>query len=394
MDSYDDPDLVILSEKDITDYNDAGYLAQSPRVLASIQTWLAPTKYLAENSEYRKHVNSYLEGTGNWFQASKAYQDWHDSPGIGALWIKAVAGAGKSVLAASTAARLAQEEQVPVLFFFFRQIVALNHEPKYLMRDWLSQLLSFSPWLQNQLYSRYVDDRKDPMDINTISLDELWRLICDTLSFMPKAYCIVDALDEMDHDSQGFLQKLIELGQQKPASIKLLLTSRPVPHVENELRSHVSQVRLDPEDVEGDVDFYVDYRLKPIGGPPTFYETLKPIICRRSQGLFLYARLVTDELIEAVKGIDIAPADIPRIVESVPESLEDVYNKMLVDHSRRSGVPKEHQLTILQWVTHTMRPLRLIEVCPEKKSAKSEASANRILDELGCCGFASGWGRR
>jgi ankyrin repeat protein len=357
MASPDDSDFVVLAETDLTDYNDAGYLPQPPEVLASIQTWLSPTKYLSENSEYRKHVNSYLEGTGHWFLQSNEYQEWHGKPSIGALWIKAVAGAGKSVLAASIAAKLADEEHVPVLFFFFRQIVALNHEPKYLIRDWLSQLLPFSPWLQRHL-QKYLEKKTE---IDTVSLDELWRHLCDALSFMPKAYCVVDALDEMDNDNDDFLKKLIALGQQKPASIKVLLTSRPVPHIENVLRSHILQIRVDPEDVKIDVDMYVEHRLKPVGGPPTFYETLKPIICRRAQGLFLYARLVTDELIEAVKGVSITPADIPRIVESVPETLEDVYDKMLVDHSKRSGISQEHQLTILQWVTHSTRPLRLIE---------------------------------
>jgi ankyrin repeat protein len=365
MSSNDDFDFEILVNKDLTDYNDAGYLPQDPAVQAVIQTWLSPTKYDSENSEYRKHVNSYLEGTCQWFEKSRAYQEWHENPTVGALWVKAVAGAGKSVLAASTAARLAREEQVPVLFFFFRQIVALNHEPKYLVRDWLSQLLPSSPWLQNTLKKYVIDDKKD---INTISIDELWRLACDALSFMPKAYCIADALDEMDHGNEAFLQKLIDLGKQKPASIKLLLTSRPVPRVENILRSHVSQIRLDPDDAESDIDMYVEFRLKPIGGPPTFYETLKPIICARAQGLFLYARLVSDELVAAVKGRTITPADIPKIVESVPESLEDVYNKMLLDHSKRSGVSQEHQLTILQWVTHTTRPLRLIEAAAVMKA--------------------------
>lgn len=358
MGSSDESDFVVLAGKDLTDYNDAGYLPQGQETLAEIRAWLSPTKYLSENSEYRRHVNSYLKGTCHWFQNSDAYQEWHDNHGVGALWVKAIAGAGKSVLAATTAARLAEEEQVPVLFFFFRQIVALNHEPKYLVRDWLHQLLAFSPWLQKNLYEKYVKDQKD---INTVSLDELWQLICEALSFMPKAYCIADALDEMDNGNEAFLLKLLELGQQKPNSIKVLLTSRPVTRIENVLRSHISQIRLDPADVEDDVDMYVEYRLKPIGGPPTFYETLKPIICTRAQGLFLYARLVMDELVEAVKGIDIAPADIPRIVESVPETLEDVYNKMLLDHSKRSGVSRGHQLTILQWVTHTTRPLRLIE---------------------------------
>ncbi|KAF2703201.1 hypothetical protein K504DRAFT_508118 [Pleomassaria siparia CBS 279.74] len=37
--------------------------------------------------------------------------------------------------------------------------------------------------------------------------------------------------------------------------------------------------------------------------------------------LFLYARLVTDELVEAVQGRVIMPADIHPIVEGIPQSL-------------------------------------------------------------------------
>ncbi|KAF2815456.1 uncharacterized protein BDZ99DRAFT_516176 [Mytilinidion resinicola] len=236
MSSSDESDFVILANNDLTDYNDAGYLPQKPETLAAIEAWLAPTKYLSENSEYRKHLNSHLDGTGHWFQSSNPYQKWHDSSTVGALWVKAVAGAGKSVLAASTAAKLARDEKVPVLFFFFRQIVALNHEPKYLVRDWLAQLLPHSPWLQSKLKT-YV---KDSAEIETISLDEMWRHICDALSCMPRAYCIADALDEMDHNNETFLDKLICLGQQKPGNIKVLLTSRPVPRIEILLRSHVS----------------------------------------------------------------------------------------------------------------------------------------------------------
>ena len=35
--------------------------------------------------------------------------------------------------------------------------------------------------------------------------------ICNALSYVSKAYCIVDALDEMDDNNEAFLQKLIEL---------------------------------------------------------------------------------------------------------------------------------------------------------------------------------------
>ena len=46
----------------------------------------------------------------------------------------------------------------------------------------------------------------------------------------------------------------------------------------------------------------------------------------------------------------------------LPITLEDMYNGMLIDHSLRLRVPQQLQLTILQWVTHSSRPLRLLEL--------------------------------
>jgi predicted ATP-dependent serine protease len=52
------------------------------------------------------------------------------SPEHGAFWIKAIPGAGKSVLAAQLASRLAQSQNGPVLYFFFRQIMLQIFEIK------------------------------------------------------------------------------------------------------------------------------------------------------------------------------------------------------------------------------------------------------------------------
>src|SRR5271154_5454574 len=49
-------------------------------------------------------------------------------------------------------------------------------------------------------------------------------------------------------------------------------------------------------------------------------------------------------------------------MKKLPVSLEDMYNEMLLDHAARSRVPQELQLTILQWVTHSVRPLSLLEL--------------------------------
>jgi hypothetical protein len=58
-------------------------------------------------------------------------------------------------MAASIIQQLRQEK-VPVLYFFFRQIIDANHQPVAALRDWLCQILSFSPPLQVRLRDEYL----------------------------------------------------------------------------------------------------------------------------------------------------------------------------------------------------------------------------------------------
>lgn len=57
-------------------------------------------------------------------------------------------------------------------------------------------------------------------------------------SLPDKAFCIADALDEMDSGQDALLEAVGSLGQWKPAKIKVLITSRPVPEVETPLPKH------------------------------------------------------------------------------------------------------------------------------------------------------------
>jgi len=132
--SHEDQDFVVLDTQDLADFNTAGLLPQSSETIDQILEWLQPTDYAAESSEYNKHLASYVPGTGIWIQESSQFKEWlNSSPG--ALWIKATAGAGKSVVAARIASLLAAKGSVPVLSFFFRQIIATNRTPQAVIRD-------------------------------------------------------------------------------------------------------------------------------------------------------------------------------------------------------------------------------------------------------------------
>lgn len=64
--------------------------------------------------------------------------------------------------------------------------------------------------------------------------------------YLPKVYCVVDAIDEMDSGNDAFLQALAELGRWRPSRVKVVMTSRPVTSLEQPLRREpILQIRLE-----------------------------------------------------------------------------------------------------------------------------------------------------
>lgn len=350
--SWDD-DVVIVNQTDLDDFNELGILPVSPETEAEIRSWLKPTKYNAENGEFRKHQRSHLAGTGDWIRQTASYTECHDSDDQGMLWIKGIPGSGKSVVAASLIERLSQEEQVPTLFFFFRQIIDANHAPAALLRDWLDQVLSYSPPLQNRLKKEYIDKNRG---IDDVSENDMWGELKLALGALPKVFCVVDALDEMDKGNDEFLKALAILGRWRPSNVKVIVTSRPVPAVERPLQQiPMLHIRLDESHVDVDIATYVDYCLKNSSIPENHHGAIMKVVPGRANGLFLYAKLAMDAFRE--KG-----ADVAQVLERLPLDLNVMYTNLLREHGKNSGVPSQLQLLILCWVTHASRPLRLLEM--------------------------------
>ena len=137
-------DAVLVGSEDFRDYNEDNILPLQPEELDQVKKWLRPTPYDREGSEYTRHLTSYLDGTGKWLRKTNTYEQWRQSSEHGLLWIKGMPGSGKSVMAASIIHQLRKEE-VPVLYFFFWQIIDANHKLVSVLQDWLCQLLPFSP---------------------------------------------------------------------------------------------------------------------------------------------------------------------------------------------------------------------------------------------------------
>ncbi len=350
--------------------------------IGALQQWLQPTDYNSPGNEFMKHLHSHVPGTGSWARESPTFISWAQGPvnaeqikGEANLHVRGVAGSGKSVFAASTIRQLQESEPTaPVLFFFFRQIVEKNHGAKYLVRDFASQLLPHSQFLVSKL------DALSKQGVGGTELTTLWDAISQVLESKARVYCVVDALDEMDDDDFGFIDQLVQLSLRNSGRIKLLVTSRPIPTIETALReSKVLHLKMESSLMSSDVAKYVDVKLLSLNPSlkPETEERVKRTICERAQGLFLHARLMTDNLTEGLSDGWLSEETLPDSLDRLPDNLKDVYEEMLEEHGRRSGVSKDQQAQILSCVTHSSRPLRLIELGslshpPERRRVLSE----------------------
>ncbi|KAJ5833535.1 hypothetical protein N7474_001846 [Penicillium riverlandense] len=339
--------------------------------LETIRSWLCPTEYDSEGSEYQKHLNSHAPGTGDWLFQTDKYRNWHDS-GLGALWVQGIPGSGKSVAAANLIQTL-KKEDVPVLFFFARRIIKSNSNPRQLAQDCLSQLLDYSIPLQATLKKLHLQHSA----IESAPFHELWRSLLFALSTLPMVYLVFDALDELDTEQCNLLQCIYEIGKQKPESIKLIMTSRPIPSLQNALRGpHIVRIRLEGGDVESDIATYLSHRLaneQRSGLTLEDCSLVKEVLCQKAAGLFLYARLMLDEIIHK-------PLAVREHLEHLPGSLEDMYVNLLHEHSVRSGASRSFQFWLLSCITHASRPLRATELAALINSRRDRSGLNASQD--------------
>lgn len=394
MEEGDDFTLV---ERDMVPAASTAPEAEVEKRRKQLRNWLQPTDYLSPGNEYMKHLKSYVPGTGKWVEESPIFRSWRGddmtgdpgadtdsgyhriapTTGFGAscLHIRGVAGSGKSVFSASTIHQLQANGSI-VLFFFFRQIVERNHAAKYLVRDFAAQLLPHSEVLRRELSEiskvhsiDHADSVPHGYDVSHVAVDLVWAAIFKVITegaVDGKVFCVVDALDEMDDgDFPATMAKLLALGSANPQTVRTMFTGRPLPKIEEAVRhKSVLQLKLDPVLLSPDVARYVDARMASLQTRLSSErnELVKQAICERANGLFLHARLVADNLAQNLEEGLITEETLPDSLDRLPRSLREVYEEMLKQHAARSGVSVDYQAKILTCVTHSSRPLRLIEI--------------------------------
>lgn len=209
-----------------------------------------------------------------------------------------------------------------------------------------------------------------------VPFDELWQMLTEVLYALPRALCVADALDEMTVGYEDFISKLVHLAEVQPATVKVCVTSRPVPRIKRLLKTALTrQLNLSPTLLRPSIAKYIENRLLNLQIPQSLCARLEEELMARSDGLYPYIKLVMDELLKPPlpdQGL------LLNRIASLPAGLAYMYTRMLLEHSQRSKVPQRLQIAILRWVTHSARPLRILELA----SIIDSLTSNELLENI------------
>lgn len=210
---------------------------------------------------------------------------------------------------------------------------------------------------------------------------------------MARVYCIIDALDELESGNDDFYARIDDLARIKPSAVKVLVTTRQLVAAEQALSKDIySKIKLDRQNTEGDITMFLKDRLHSFEFLDLDEEVrarLQYTIHTLSNGLFLYARLAIDELLE--KGGELGKQWLSSSLSDLPKGVENLYASILSEQRLKTGTTIEQQLSILRWVTHATRPLRLIELAnilniPKGESAVQASQAKAKAEVRLACG--------
>ena len=300
------------------------------------------------------------------------------------LWVKGVAGTGKTMLLIGIIRRLSDQpaKLASTLSYFFcqsqsRTTKALNSATATL-RSLIWMLLLQQPNLIEHLLLRYENSGAslfgDPDAFRALS--GAFKSMLRDPQLLP-VYFVVDALDECDEgDGLAKLLSLISNSLELSNKVRWLVSSRPELDVlallkeRNTKSSHVAgtSIELNDQSQEGPVGAYINYKLEILEGRDGYSADvllkLSKEILQREEKIFLWVALVfklldeKDSILQPVHG-----SYALRRIRDVPSGLSELYDHIMTRINERELEDDPHHCKqVLAVTAFARRSLSLLEL--------------------------------
>ncbi|KAF3022400.1 hypothetical protein E8E14_003859 [Neopestalotiopsis sp. 37M] len=286
---------------------------------------------------------THTAGTGQWLLDHESYQNWRDhKPGL--IWLHGVG--------ISTIIRNIQNNFPHSAYWYFRFDNQISQDVSQMLRSIIRQLSS-SPLPEEiqSLFELHGQRGSEP------SLEELVTALNGTIDLLAQdVYIVLDALDECPHkDKKGQRDRLLHciniLGRTHP-HLHLLVTSRPEPDIERELRS-IATCDFDIEKlIRSDVERFVKITLEDpclASWAEDVRDQIVSKLLEHEERRFRWADL-------QIKRFAQCPnlEQLQRAMHSIPKDLEAAYQQAFdtIDDENTYHVAK-----IMMWLAAALEPL-------------------------------------
>ena len=326
---------------------------QHEELKVQCERWLKPSdvKHI-----HLHQVQAKLNGTCEWITSNDVFDNWvkpeSSTKRDRLLVISGSHGSGKSILASSIVARFEKGQQHP-LFFAFSSSDGNRQTSENLIRTLLGQSL-------------HQSDKNESVDnVHRLrlggqpSVSELWQAFERIIPLLAKpSYCVIDGVDECVDDSHTLFTKLIQVLEKCP-SLRILLLGRS--HV---IQSHsgICQfplIEITPAILNQDIEAFINNEIakSDILSLPEFRETVYKSLKGKSDGMFLWVRLMIDDLRKSS-----SKSELGQRLQDLPCGLEKAYQLLFLRLSQKLDKFEQRLAqSVLGFIITSCRPLTFVE---------------------------------
>jgi nucleoside phosphorylase len=332
--------------------------------------------------------------TCEWILEKQEFQNWLSSHGHrdNILWLYGNPGTGKSTMAITMVELLHDRPEFKngenvLAYFFCDSSVPERSTATSILRGLLYQIVKQRPDLMQHLFCKWKERTAKVFN----SFDGLWNIVLDMgqTGTEVELYCIIDALDECDRESQDELLKQITqtLGSDyRKASnlhIHFLITSRPYPEIRRFLYEFNSKDLSSYEEVQKDLEILIEKKVTQLSLRNRYSKnvasSVSNILKQKAEGTFLWVGIACDELahVRSRKAVE--------TLQTLPQGLNALYMNLITTALDRHENDNETIFQILSIVAIARRPFTLAELhiaCHLYQDEDEETRLNFIREDI------------
>jgi hypothetical protein len=235
--------------------------------------------------------------------------DWFADDGPSVYWLRGLAGTGKTAIARSVA-DLAEQQGLLGASFFFSRTDTARQRAGAVLPTIAYQLAKWRPALRQPMCDAINSDREIAERTMKEQVECLFaQALSHTTSPVPRAFLVVDALDECEKingcEGGPLVSLLVRCLPQLPFSLKIFITSRDEPsiskmfsslHKQHTMHKVALHVDIEEKIVNADIEHYLYDKLRSISPDEPAWPPAAQIteLTHRANGLFVYAVTIVE----------------------------------------------------------------------------------------------------